>query len=62
MRTESMKRAQQQYKRKNVPMTFLFLPKKDMPIIRKIKSQQNQTDYIRELVLRDIRFGGKFKH
>lgn len=61
MRSEAIRNAQKRYFRKNVPMTFLFLPKKDYAIIQKLQAQPNKTEYLRNLILRDIRFGGKFR-
>ena len=61
MRSEAVRNAQKRYVRKNVPMTFLFLPKKDYAIIQKLQAQPNKTEYLRNLIMRDIRFGGKFR-
>ena len=59
MRSEALRRAQQRYFYKMYPFAVRLKKKKDFAIIKKIEQQPNKTDYLRELVMRDIRFGRK---
>lgn len=59
MVTEAGKRAMRRYARKTVQVIFRLRKDADADIIARLSSVPNRTEYIRELVRRDVRGAGK---
>ena len=60
MVSESAKRAVKKYTKENlVSIAFKFNKKTEKELIDFIRSKENQTDYVRKLILKDMKNGNK---